>query len=318
MVKSQILELIIVGAGPAGLGAAYAAKKQGFSYRVLEAGKIVNTVHEFPLNKTLFSQPEELELEKGSFLCLNKHPTREETIVYYTNFARENQLEIETYNQVVDITKQGDLFEVHSEKSIYLCRYVIVCIGVNTIPRRLGVPGEDLSKVSHRFWKVDPYRYKKILVVGGGDSALETALSLCQVEAEVSLSYRRARFVRPQKINLLPFLERVEGGLIKVLFETVVKEIRLKSVILQKKSESRREEELLNDFVLLMTGTKPALDFLSRIGIEIRGRYPVYDEETFETRISGLYLAGHITKQRFIKNALGHGPKIIEQLPSYA
>lgn len=312
MVNSHFFDLIIVGAGLAGLGTAYAAKKQGFSYRVLEAGKIVNTIHEFPFNKTLFSPFEELELEKGSFPCLNNYPTREEAIAYYTNFAGENQLEIETYNRVEDITKQDDLFKVYSEKGIYLCRYIIICIGINAIPRGLGVPGEDLPKVSYRFWKADPYRAKKVLVVGGGDSALETALSLCQVEAEVSLSYRRAQLFRPEKINLIPFLARVEDKLIKIFFETNVKEIKPKSVILQKKGMG--EEELINDFIFLMTGTEPALDFLARIGIEIRDQYPVYDEETYETRIKGMYLAGHITKQRFIKNALTHGPKIIGQL----
>ena len=100
--------------------------------------------------------------------------------------------------------------------------------------------------------------------------------------------------------------------------KSILKKVFIYAVMSLFVSESRREEELLNDFIFLMTGTEPALDFLSRIGIEIRGRYPVYDEETFETRISGLYLAGHITKQRFIKTALDHGPKIIEQLPSYA
>ena len=312
MLNSEILDLIIVGAGPAGLGAAYAAKKQGLSYRVLEAGKIVNTVYEFPYNKTLFSTPDELEIEKGSFLCHDKHPTREETIAYYINFAREYQLEIETYNRVIDIIRQGDHFEIHSEKGIHLCRYVIVCIGVNAIPRRLGVPGEDLPKVSYRFWKADPYRHKKILVVGGGDSALETALSLWQVEADISLSYRRARLIRPQKINLIPFSEKVEAGLIKVFFETLVKEIRPYSVILQRKKGG--EEELINDFIFLMLGTEPALDFIARIGIEIKDRYPLYTEETFETQIKGLYLGGHITKQRFIKNALTHGPRIIANL----
>lgn len=312
MEKPQIFDLIIVGAGPAGLGAAYSAKKQELTYKVLEAGRIVNTIHEYPFNKTLFSKPEELELEKESFSCSNEHPSREETIDYYTNFVNANQLEIETYNRVIDITKQEDLFEVRSQKSVHRCRSIIVCTGINDVPRRLGVPGEDLSKTSHKFWKADPYRYKKILIVGGGDSALETALSLYKAAAEVSLSYRRARLMRPQEINRIPFWEKVEGGLIKIYLETIVKEIGPTSVILQKKEGS--EVELDNDFVFLMTGTEPALDFLARIGVEIRGRYPVYDEETFETAIKGLYLAGHITKQRFIKSALTHGPEIIHQL----
>ena len=108
---------------------------------------------------------------------------------------------------------------------------------------------------------------------------------------------------------MVPFFEKVETGSIKINFETTVKEIKPKSITLQNK----RGDEV-NDFAFLMTGTEPALDFLISIGVEIRGKYPVYNEKTFETEIKGLYLAGHITKQRFIKNALTHGPKIINQL----
>ena len=109
-----------------------------------------------------------MELEKGTFLCPNEHPTREEAIEYYVDFCKDNQLEIEYQNRVIDVVKKNGLFKISSEKGFYLSRYIIVCIGINAIPRRLGVSGEDMSKVSYRFWKPDPYKGKKILVVGEG------------------------------------------------------------------------------------------------------------------------------------------------------
>lgn len=308
----KTLDLIIVGAGPAGLSAGYAAERAGLHYLILEADRIGNTIHNFPLGKQLFSGPEELEFEPGTFPPTEGKPTREQLLLYFEGFARENGLKLQVHNRVLGIKREANFFRFKAEHGSFSSRYVILAIGIDAVPNKLGVPGEELPKVHYRLREAAPFAGKRVLVVGGGDSALEAAMALEEAGARVTLSYRRKRFRRPQKVNLEPFMERVAAGRIEAIYPSHVRGIAKDAVALE--LDGGGSMALPNEVVLVQAGTMPPLDFFQKLGLELRGRYPAYDESTFETTTGGLFVAGHITREKGIARAIGHGPKIIGTL----
>src|SRR5688572_22219129 len=174
-------DLIIIGAGPAGLSAAEAASLQDLNYLVIEKGTIANTIRQYPVGRTMFSTPNEVEMYEGTLKPVREKPSREELLSHYVHFVLDHDLNINTGERVLSV--MGDVengFAVRSDCNEYQARRVLFAIGAMDNPRRLNVPGEDLPKVHHRF--VDPYPYvrREALVVGGGNSAAEAALYLAE------------------------------------------------------------------------------------------------------------------------------------------
>src|SRR6201988_1897932 len=187
--NTDMFDLIIIGAGPAGLSAAEAAAKEGLEYLVIEKGTIANTLRQYPVGRTLFSTPNELEMREGTLKPLREKPTREELLSHYIHFVLDQDLKINTGERVVDVS--GDIeqgFFITTDRAEYHAARVLFAIGAMDIPRRLHIPGEDLPKVHHRF--VDPYPYvrKDALVVGGGNSAAEAALFLSEEGARTTMA----------------------------------------------------------------------------------------------------------------------------------
>ncbi|HEX8339251.1 MAG TPA: NAD(P)-binding domain-containing protein, partial [Pyrinomonadaceae bacterium] len=152
------LDLLIVGAGPAGLSAADAAAREGLSYLVVEKGLIADTVYHYPVGLTVFSTTNELELREGELRPCREKPTREELLSHYVRFALEHSLRINTEEEVTRIEPlPNEGFRVTTARAAYEAARVLVCVGGMARPRRLGVPGEDLPKVRHRF--VEPFPY---------------------------------------------------------------------------------------------------------------------------------------------------------------
>src|SRR5919205_895803 len=161
------LDLLIIGAGPAGLSAADAAAREGLSYLVIEKGTIANTIRQYPVGRTMFSTPNELEMREGSLQPVREKPTREELLSHYIHFVLDHDLRISTGEEVVDIS--GNLDEGFTARTLsrgfgssdhehtYRARAVLFAIGAMEHPRHLNCPGEELPKVHHRF--VDPYPY---------------------------------------------------------------------------------------------------------------------------------------------------------------
>ncbi len=308
----KTMDLIVIGAGPAGLSAGYAAERAGLRYLILEADRIGNTIHNFPLGKRLFSDPEELEFEPETFPPTQGKPTREKLLLYLEGFSREKRLKLQVHNRVLGIRREANFFRFKAEHGSYSSRYAILAIGIDAVPNKLGVPGEELPKVHYRLREASPFAGKRVLVVGGGDSALEAAMALEEASARVTLSYRRKRFRRPQKVNLEPFMEKVAAGRIEAIYPSHVRAIGLREVTLE--FNGGASKALPNEVVIVQAGTMPPLEFFQKLGLTLRGRYPAYDESTFETTTRGLFVAGHITREKGIANAISHGPKIIGTL----
>jgi thioredoxin reductase (NADPH) len=180
---AQLLDLMIIGAGPAGLSAAATAAAEGLSYIVIEKGTIANTIRQYPVGRTMFSTPNELEMREDSLKPVREKPTREELLSHYIHFVLDHDLHINTSEEVTEAVREGNegfiirtrVLSVQEEgkERTYHARAILFAIGAMEYPRRLNIPGEDLPKVHHRF--VDPYAYvrKEALVVGGGNSAAE-------------------------------------------------------------------------------------------------------------------------------------------------
>lgn len=319
-----MLDLLIIGAGPAGLSAADAAAKEGLDYLVIEKGTIANTIRQYPVGRTMFSTPNELEMREGTLKPLREKPTREELLSHYIHFVLERDLKINTAERVVDVS--GDVeqgFFITTDRAEYHSARVLFAIGAMDIPRRLNVPGEDLRKVHHLF--VEPYAYvrKDALVIGGGNSAAEAALFLSEEGARTTLAIWREDWEnRDPKAGAMkhwvrtPLEAEVTAGRLKVVLYKRVDEIGEKDVRLT--TESGESLTLANDVVFVLVGSDADLTLLKQLGVKTEPgkmtEVPVYNPETFETNVRGIYVAGHFTHARHIKAAIDVPRQIVPRI----
>ncbi|MGI8409724.1 MAG: NAD(P)-binding domain-containing protein, partial [Pyrinomonadaceae bacterium] len=186
-----MFDLIIIGAGPAGISAAFEAKKHNLTYLVVEKGLIGNTIYNYPVGLTVFSTVNELEFAKGELKPARKKPTREELLSYYVRFVLENELNIQTEEKVGTVERLNDHFKIVTDKAEYESKSVLFAIGAMDYPRSLGVKGENLPKVHDQFRETYPWVKKRALIIGGGNSAGEAALFLAEEGADTTLAIFR-------------------------------------------------------------------------------------------------------------------------------
>jgi len=319
----RIFDLIIIGAGPAGISAAYQAKLAGLDYLVIEKGLIANTVYNYPVGLTVFSTTNELEMTEGTLHPAREKPTREELLSYYVRFVLDNELNINTEEQVIDVGRSGEAFHIVTEKGSYDCCNVLFAIGAMDYPRKLNVPGEDLPKVFDHFRETYPWVKKRALVVGGGNSAGEAALFLAQEGADATLAIFRADWENddPKQGCIKywvkqPLESELELNCLRLFFLGKIIEIRESEVELE--SENGDRVVLENDVVFVLIGSDADLTMMKRLGVGTEygkyGEVPVYDAETFETNVSGVYVAGHLTNQRHIKGAIDASKLLVPEL----
>jgi thioredoxin reductase (NADPH) len=318
---TEPLDLLIIGAGPAGLSAAYAARQEGLRYLVLEKGTIADTIRLYPVGRTLFSTPDELEMNEGTLQPVRDKPTREELLSHYIHFVLDNDLNINTGETVLDVEKvAAEIFRIRTDKSEYEAARILFAIGAMAHPRLLDIPGETLPKVHHLF--VEPYAYirKDALVVGGGNSAAEAALFLSEEGARTTLAIWREDWEnRDPKAGAMkhwvrsPLEKEVEAGRLRVILYKDVLQITEADVTL-----TTQEGETLtisNDVVFVLIGSDADLTLLKQLGVETEPgkltEMPVYNPETFETNVPGVYVAGHFTNARHIKAAIDVPRRII-------
>jgi thioredoxin reductase (NADPH) len=289
-------DVLLIGAGPIGIELAIALKVPGIRYVHLEAGQIASTIAWYAPQTHFFSSPERISIAGVPLQTLDQSKaTREEYLTYLRAVVLQFDLKIETFERVVSLRKGADGgFEATSVRAsgerTWRARYVVLAIGDMHRPRRLNVPGEDLPHVSHYFG--DPHQYfrQRVLIVGGQNSAVEAAIRCYRVGAEVTLSYRGHDLDANRiKFWLLPEIRSlIRDGRVRWLPSTVVREIRGGDVLLEPGGE------VAADTVLLLTGYEQDSDLFEQVGVTLEGeaRRPRFDEQTMETDVPGLFVAG--------------------------
>jgi thioredoxin reductase (NADPH) len=318
------LDVLIIGAGPAGLAAAIAATKAGLTYQVIEKGALVNSLLHYPTEMVFFTTPELMEIGGLPFTSPNDKPSRMEALRYYRRAADTYRLEI-AFDETVDgIRRDGDVFEVSGEdkwkrRRTARAKTIVLATGAYDFAIPIGVPGEDLPHVSHYFTAPHPFNRKQVVIVGGKNSAAEAALDLFRAGAAVTIVHRRPALGESIKYWVKPDIEnRIKEGSIGARFDTQVVGITPTHVVVERNGV---RDELPADGVFLMTGYISDNRLLRAAGVDIDPETcgPVHNPETFETNVPGIYVigamvAGKASGRIFIENGRFHGQVAIDQI----
>jgi len=313
-------DVVVIGAGPVGLACAIEAQRQGLLARIIEKGSLVNSIVGYPARMEFFSTPDLIEIGGYPFPVPGYKPTREEAIEYYRGVAERAAVDVRLYERVTDVRGARGRYTVVTDKGAHSAKYVIVATGFFDLPNLLGVPGEDLPKVTHYYDEPYPYVRQKVVVVGARNSAAKAALDCYRHGAQVTLVVRTPALSDTVKYWIKPDLEnRIKEGSIRAFFRTVIREIRQSSILL---NTPKGVQEIENDWVLAMTGYHPDYQFLKTLGLAVASdsyRTPIFDDTTFETTRPGVYLAGTVcggyrTGRWFIENGRFHATQIVKHI----
>ena len=314
-------DLIIIGAGPIGLACGIEAKKNNLDYLIVDKGMLVNSIYNYPVNTTFFSTSDKLEIGEIPFISHNVKPTRTEALEYYRRVCDSWDLNLDLYNEVLEIEKKESLFILNTRNGIKKSKNIVICTGFYDIPYMLNIPGEELDKVLHYYNESHPYYKMDIAIVGAGNSAVDVALdtyrkganNVTMIIREKEIGGNIKYWVKPDIVN------RIESGEIKAFYESEILEIKENTILIKTPTGV---EKINNDFVLAMTGYLPNYEILKKLGVKINDdefKTPSYNEETMETNINGVFLAGVIcgglkTNKWFIENSRDHSQKILSTI----
>jgi thioredoxin reductase (NADPH) len=323
-------DVVVVGAGPAGLAVAIAAEKARLSCELVEKGVLVNSIFHFPHGMTFFTTPELLEIGGLPLVTPYEKPTRLEALKYYRRVVDTFGLKVALGEEVVGVEKDGDAFRVTTRgtgsegrdtphERTRRAGNVVFATGYYDHPNRLGIAGEDLPHVSHYYDEPHPFYRKRVVVVGGKNSAAIAALELYRAGATVTLVHRRAHLSDSIKYWIRPDIEnRIKEGSVTARFESRVVEITPRHLVIEGPN-GRQEVEA--DAVFLLTGYHPDPELLGQAGVEVDPDTltPAHDPGTFETNVPGIYLAGSIvsgrkTNRTFIETGRFHGAAIVQAI----
>ena len=325
----RIHDVLIVGAGPAGLATAIAAARRGLDYLVVEKGALVNSLLHYPTEMVFFTTPELMEIGGMPFVSPYDKPTRVEALRYYRRVADAFNLEIAFDETVLAIARDtasepGRAFvvDVQSSRGVRRslhARDVVIATGAYDVPNLVGVPGEDLPHVSHYYTSPHPHFRKRVVIVGGKNSAAEAALDLYRAGAHVTMIHRNPALGDSIKYWVKPDIDnRIKEGSIAARFDTSLVEIRPTCVLVERQG---LREEVPADAVFLLTGYSSDTRLLraAGIGIDPQTCGPVFNPVTFETNVEGIYVAGAVVAgvqsgKIFIENGRFHGEEVIKAI----
>ena len=321
-----MLDLAVIGAGPCGLAVGVAAKRAHLACSLFDKGPVVSSLQRYPLYMTFFSTPEKLEIGVP-FVTAGDKPTRREALAYYRRVAEHFELDVRQYHAVVRVERTAEGFELEAqhpgaaEPETICSRHVVCATGYFESPNLLDVPGEDLPHVSHFFVEPHPYWQQRVVVVGGGNSAVEAALELSRVNARVTLVHFLSDFDRGVKPWVLPDItNRVKEGRVAVRWCSRVVEITRSHVVVRRDPDGDRET-VPADFVVALTGYRADLRLLRSLGVQVDDTtgVPRHDPATMETNVRGVYIAGVLSSgfdanKIFIENGREHGGRICDHI----
>jgi thioredoxin reductase (NADPH) len=324
-------DVAIIGAGPIGLELAVALKRRNISYLHFDAKQIGYTISWFAPQTRFFSSNERIAIAGVPlFTSDQSKATREDYLAYLRAIVQQFDLKINTYERITSIQRHDDDFSLTSQpvgrqKRVYRARRIVLATGGTDHPRRLNIPGEDLSHVEHYFRDPHAYFGKRLLIIGGKNSAVEAALRCHSAGATVSLSYRRRQLPAESiKYWLLPEMNALcKSGCIEAYFDSTAVAITPTHVTLQRGGE---QFDVPADFVLALIGYEQDTTIFQMAGVQLSGaqQAPVFDESTMQTSVRGIYVAGTAiagTQDRyrvFIENCHVHVDRVVASLTGHA
>ena len=317
-------DIICIGAGPTGLACAMEAKRAGMRALVIDKGCLCNSIYNYPVNMVFFTTPELLEIGGLPMVSNGDKPTRLEALKYYRKGAEHYALELRLYEKVLTVDGHNGTFTV-ATRSItgreerYRGKQIIVATGYYDLPNYMGVPGEHLPHVNHYYTEPHPFWNQDVVVIGGKNSAVESALDLYRNGARVTLLVRSQELGKSLKYWVRPDIEnRIKAGQIQALFSTRAKEFVREGVVVE---NDAGVQELKARQVFALTGYHPDYEFIESLGVRLdkESRRPAIDPDTLESNVPGIYLAGVViagknTGEIFIENGRFHGKQIIDAL----
>ncbi len=266
--SGDVLDIVVIGAGPAGIAASLGALAAKAQYRTVDQYSLGGTVAHFPRGKVVMTAPAELPLVgKVKFGEVSK----ETLLEFWEGVVRDTGVELNLEERVDSIQRDGGIFVVTTSKGMFRTKTVLLAIGRRGTPRQLGVPGEELSKVVYRLIDPEQYRGQHVLVVGGGDSALEAAGSIAELgDTHVTLSYRSDAFGRARSKNRERVNSAAANGQLEIILNSTVLEISVSQIVLNTVSGQRI---IPNDAVVVCAGGILPTAFLREIGVEIETKF---------------------------------------------
>ncbi len=320
----SVRDVVVIGAGPSGLATAIALKRRGVDYLVIEKGTLVDAIRRFPVNMVFFTTPELMEIGGVPLTTPYEKPTRQEALQYYRKVTDAFELQVSLHEEALAIEREDGLFVIETRgergaRRARRARAVVLAMGYYDRPNRLGVPGEDLPHVRHYYDEAHNYYRRRVVIVGGKNSAVEAALELYRTGAQVTIVHRGSAIGESVKYWVKPDIEnRIKEGSIAARFNSRVVEIRPADVVVDPDPSP-----IPADSVLLLTGYQADPEFLRRAGVHVNPEtnVPRHDPMTFETNVANLFiaggqLAGKKTGTVFIENGRFHGERIAEVLAS--
>ena len=322
--SNEVFDLVVVGAGPCGIAAGAAAKKAGLSCVLLDKGAIAGSLLNYPYYMTFFSTAVMLEVGGVPFTIPDPKPSRREALAYYRRVVEFWKLDVRQYEEVTAIEAAESGYTLRSNDvaggfHAYRASNVVIATGGFYEPNFLGVPGEDLPKVKHYYHEPYPYFDQDVVVVGAGNSAVESALEMYRNGVRVTLVHFADKIDRGVKPWVVPDItNRLERGEITPLLQHRVIEILPRSVRVRSEVDGT-EQEIPNDWVVAMTGWRPNPLLLRALGVSIDEEtgIPSHSPDTMETNVQGVFIAGviaagHNANKIFIENGREHGGLIAE------